>query len=61
MVRFGFRRDALGQFIELPSLIRGFSKPDHAPHRLYAHCADGSIWRVRRAWPIWFWAYRVAK
>jgi len=46
--------------IPLPSVITGFSQPDHAPERLYAHCADGSIWRVLVFWRLGV-AIRVAR
>ncbi|MPZ20151.1 MAG: hypothetical protein GEV06_19870 [Luteitalea sp.] len=46
--------------IPLSSHIIGFSKPDHAPHRLYAHCDDRSVWRVLVFGPLGI-CYRVAR
>lgn len=60
-IRLGWSfRESLRGGIPLTSHIIGFSKPDHAPHRIYAHCDDHSIWRVLVFGRLGI-AYRVAK
>lgn len=61
MIRAGFRwrTSGLSGGIPLTGTIIGFSNPPLAPHRLYAHCDDGSVWRILVWWRLGV-AIRVA-